>query len=220
MKLEDVKGIGPRLAARLREEGVHTLGELRRIDAKALARKTGLPEARVRSWKRQAEKLVKDSVEAAATTVERASREPEALAEEVRRAAKAAAARADELRVVLKEQANTAVVRLGEQVWERVPVIAARVQESEEDLLRSARKNAVVLKEKADTAWVKIEGQLHKGVPIFQEKVEQAGHAAEKVIREVRVAVEEIRERPAVREGERKLGTLFSRMLKRERRGS
>ncbi|NEU57621.1 helix-hairpin-helix domain-containing protein [Halorussus sp. MSC15.2] len=48
--LEDVKGIGPAYAQRLRDAGVADVTELANADAERLAEETGLSDKRISSW--------------------------------------------------------------------------------------------------------------------------------------------------------------------------
>jgi len=53
-ELEDIKGIGPTYAERLREAGVDGVGALAEADAAALAEETDIAESRVQNWVEQA----------------------------------------------------------------------------------------------------------------------------------------------------------------------
>ncbi|WP_123536320.1 helix-hairpin-helix domain-containing protein [Halosimplex salinum] len=53
-ELEDIKGIGPTYAERLREAGVGGVGELAEADAEALAEETDIATSRVEDWVEQA----------------------------------------------------------------------------------------------------------------------------------------------------------------------
>jgi len=53
-ELEDIKGIGPTYAERLREAGVDGVGALAEADAGALAEETDIAESRVENWVEQA----------------------------------------------------------------------------------------------------------------------------------------------------------------------
>lgn len=53
-ELEDIKGIGPTYAERLRDAGVDDVGALAESDAAALAEETDIAESRVENWVEQA----------------------------------------------------------------------------------------------------------------------------------------------------------------------
>ncbi|ELZ27409.1 hypothetical protein C475_05805 [Halosimplex carlsbadense 2-9-1] len=53
-ELEDIKGIGPTYAERLREAGVDGVGALAESDAAALSEETDIAESRVENWVEQA----------------------------------------------------------------------------------------------------------------------------------------------------------------------
>ncbi|QLH75949.1 hypothetical protein HZS55_00910 [Halosimplex rubrum] len=53
-ELEDIKGIGPTYAERLREAGVDGVGDLAEADPAALAEETDIAESRVENWVEQA----------------------------------------------------------------------------------------------------------------------------------------------------------------------
>lgn len=177
--LTDIKGIGEATAKRLREAGVRTVEELRSVNVGEIAEKTGVRAETLRRWRDEAARLLEEGVEAVASTAERASRE--------------AAQRA----VLLRDRATTARVRAEGVLYENLPIITAKVSESQAEVAKTIRENAVLLKEKADTAWVQIEGVWHKNVPIFKEVFAEGERAARGAVEEVRVFVKEIRERPA-----------------------
>jgi predicted flap endonuclease-1-like 5' DNA nuclease len=48
--LEDIKGIGPAYAERLREAGVEGVGGLADADVTAVAAESGIAESRIQKW--------------------------------------------------------------------------------------------------------------------------------------------------------------------------
>ena len=219
MDLTLVKGIGPRIAERLRAEGVTTVEELRRVDVGRVSAAIGVPEELLRRWKKDAESMIGKSVEATAKVSERAGERVDKAIDDVERTIAETSRQVDAWRVVLRDEAPTAILKVGDKAWENLPILAAKIQENEEQLLSSARENVVLLKEQADTAWVKIEGQIHRNVPLFKEKIDDARGTADRVVNEVRVAVDEIRDRPEVKIGEAKFQRVVGRVLDKLRRG-
>ena len=99
---------------------------------------------------------------------------------------------ADDIRVVLRDRAATARVKIGSIWHDDVPIVTARLNENGEKVMHSLKENAVLLQEQATHALVRIGDDVRAGVPIFKERV---ASGAEGAVEEIRVKVNEIRER-------------------------
>ncbi|HVL88207.1 MAG TPA: helix-hairpin-helix domain-containing protein [Candidatus Thermoplasmatota archaeon] len=192
MDLERIKGLGPKFAAALRDQGVRGLEELRDVDVARVSAATGISEAVLAEWQREATLLLSRSVDAAAGAIESASAIASRMMDESERTLADVTHAADdatrELRVVLQDRARGALVRVGAtRVLDDLPVYVAKLQEKEEEILRRVQHDVVVLREKADTALVRVEGVVHENVPVFRKALERGAE-------EVRVAVDEARE--------------------------
>ncbi len=94
---------------------------------------------------------------------------------------------------MLRDRAATARVIAGGVVHDDLPIMTARADEPEDDVMSDVRHGAVLLKEKAATAFVRLpDGESRSDVPIFKERVKDPTTLETE---EIRVQVHEIRER-------------------------
>jgi AcrR family transcriptional regulator len=105
------------------------------------------------------------------------------------------AKRLSEARVVLEEGITDARVKFEDEVLAEARILPLKAREDAEAFLEDVQGNVVVLREAADDALVRIEGQIQGGLPVFKNKLDEAADQAEEGAREVRVRVEEIRDK-------------------------
>lgn len=196
MDLSDIEGIGPAYEKRLKEAGVATAEDLAGADPASLSKKTGIALSRLETFiARAGERLAGAPREESASSAGSDAAEAAAMA-----APSPGDATYVPVRVVLHDRATSARVIQGERVHENLPIVTARANEDEEEIMDALSQDAVLLKERATTAFVRLSDGWHVDVPIYKEKVvelESGGTSME----EVRVKVQEIREKKEPKKG-------------------
>lgn len=205
MQLSDVRGLDPLARARLEEIGVTTVPQLVAAEPERIAPEAGLTPGQVREM----QSLARAAWEEGAPQVP--APHPSAYTpldplEVLRR-------EVDELRVVLRDRAATARVKVGSVWHEDVPIVIAKVQESEARIRENLKENAVLLREKATTASVHIEGRWLEDAPLYKERLQQATESGMEKLEEIRVRVDEIRETRRKRQAEQGKKGFFSRLF-------
>ena len=183
MKVTDVPGIGQATAKKLAKARIKTVQDLAHADVDDTSRDAGVPKKKIAEWQEKAVALVAKGRPGGASGASL-----EGAAHNVRNAL-------EEARVVLREKAHTARIKIGDRIIQELPIITARLHENEQKILDRVRQDAVLLKEKAETAVVKLNGKVHENLPLFKEKLSEASEGADAAVREIRVRVQEIRER-------------------------
>lgn len=202
VELSEVEGIGEASLEALVAEGVRSVGDLQARDAETLAEAIGRSPGVVEGWQDAGE----------------GSAEPESAEHARELAAGAAEAGSlalkglDEARVVLEEGITDAKVKFEDDVLAEARILPVKAKDDVEEMLEDLKGNVVVLREKADTAMVRVEDDVVEGIPIFKEKVAEAGQSAAEGVQEVRVRVQEIRDKRVLPEAEKitdKIKSLF-----------
>lgn len=205
--LLSIDGLGESNLAKLIEADVRTVGGLARSDVRELAEATGIAGDELTAWKRKATPL------AAARKAEAKVREVGAGA---RRAGASARARIKDARVVLTEGITDARVKFDDDVLAEAKILPIRARDNVEQILERVKGNVVLLRERADTAVVRVEDKVYEGLPLFKEKVAEAGDRAAEEVREIRVRVQEIRDKRVLPEA-RRIGDRLKGLFKRDR---
>lgn len=200
-QLDQIEGIGDQTLETLAEQGVRSIQELKERDPQGLAENTGLSEDRIRDWQR-------------ATRAPESPEHAQRIAEEARSAGAIALEGLEDARVVLQEGIADARVKFEDDVLTQARILPVKAKDDVETMLEDLKGDVVVLREEADTAIVRIEEEIVEGLPIFKQKVEEAGQSAAEGAEEVRVRVQEIRDKRVLPEAEKitdKIKNLFSR---------
>lgn len=198
VELSELPGLEQDELEALVDAGVLSRGDLEAADPGELAGETGLEVARI------------DAL--------RAGRAEGALADEASAAAKAAADRAreelEEIRVVLEEGIHDARVKLEGDVLAEARILPVKAKDNVDQLLEDVQGNVVVLREKADTALVRVEDEVYRNVPLFKAKLEEVRDQVAEEAEEVRVRVQEVRDKRVIPKAETltaKIKSLFGR---------
>lgn len=191
-KLDGLEGVGEATLEKLVDAGIRSPEDLRAEDAEEVAAAADVSVDRVRSWLDAIDEAAKPGV------VESAERMQEGAIE----ASGAFAARLDEARVVLEEGISDARVKFEDEVLAEARILPLKAREDAEEFLEDVQGNVVVLREAADDALVRVEGSIQEGLPVFKQKLDEATDQAEEGAEEVRVRVEEIRDKRVVPKAE------------------
>lgn len=176
-ELTAIDGVGDDEALALFEAGIRSKAELAGADAGTLAEATGATPAEVRAWQgRGAGKIETAGVATRLAT----TRALEGI---------------ENARVVLQEGIEDARIKFEQDVLAEARILPVKARDNVERMLEEIKGNVVVLRERADTALVRVENEVYEGLPLFKEKVEQAGHVVADEVEEVRVRVQEIRDK-------------------------
>ncbi len=204
VELDGIEGIGEATLDALVGAGVRSPEALAAADPSDLAKRADLDVKRIESWQAEiGEGRPSASAEHA--------RE---IAAGAREAGEIALKRLSEARVVLEEGITDAKVKFEDDVLAEARILPVKAKDDVETMLEGLKGNVVVLRETADTALVRIEDEVVEGLPIFKEKVSEAGQAAADGVDEVRVRVQEIRDKRVLPEAEKiteKIKGLFTR---------
>ncbi|MDX1610866.1 MAG: DUF4332 domain-containing protein [Candidatus Thermoplasmatota archaeon] len=205
VRLRGIDGIGPVNLEKLVEADVRSVTQLSTVDLEDLNEATGIPVGQLNTWRRQARPLA--VAEGAKSTVDKAKKAAQDTADK-------AAQQWKDARVVLREGINDARVKLEEEVIAEARILPLRAKDNVDKVLEQVKGNVIVLREKADTAIVRVEDELHEGIPLFKEKLDAAQSRAEQEAHEVRVRVQEIKDKRVVPKADalkEKVKSLFSR---------
>lgn len=208
MDLDAIKGVGPATKEKLHEAGITDVAALAEADAAEISESTGISVDRVKKFITQAQ----GQLAAEDTTDEDAdapvAREPVdadgtlpagAVGDAPEPVATAANGNGSEpvkgWKVVLRDRSATARVDAGSVTYENLPIVTAKANEAEDEIMKEIGYNAVLLKEGEPAAFVRVNGHWEHDIPLFKEKtIESSG-----VTELVRVRVHEIRERGAAK---------------------
>lgn len=202
LALGELEGVGEARREKLVAAGIRSPQDLEGQDPDDVAAAVGVGADRVRTWQdslpeasasRQAAQEAVDGLDDPETpgVVESAQRMQEGALE----ASDALADRLTEARVVLEEGLSEARVKFEDDVVAEARILPLKAREDAEDLMEDIQGNVVVLREAADDALVRVEGQIQEGLPVFKAKIDEATEQAEEGAEEVRVRVEEIRDK-------------------------
>lgn len=186
VRLKDLDGVGQANLEKLAEADVRSLKDLSRRDPAELHEATGIPTDKLKPWRRQAGTMA--AADKAKATADQARETAEHLADHAKR-------ELDNARVVLQEGISEARVKVEQDVMAEARILPIRAKDEVDKVLENVRGNVVVLREKADTALVRIEDSVYDSLPIFKEKLAEAQDKATEEITEVRVRVQEIRDK-------------------------
>lgn len=185
LALQEVEGLTAEDVAILVDADIRSPDALQGADPEELSCETGIATDRIEGWQ--------GSLSAATeTTVEDTARE---IAEGARETGEIAAKSLDQARVVLQEGINDAKVKFEEDVLTEARILPVKAKEDVDDRLRKLKGDVVILREQADTALVRIGDEVVDGIPIFKAKVEEAGQDLAGGVEEVRVRVQEVRDK-------------------------
>lgn len=181
-ELLEIDGIGEATLQELAEAGIRSRKALREADAEALASSTELTADRIRGFQEGATH----------TAVEESALE---IAEGAREAGEIARDSLGQARVVLQEGVNDAKIKFEQDVLAEARILPIKAKEDVDQRLEKLKGDVVVLREAADTAVVRLEDEVAEGLPIFKAKVSQAGENLADGVEEVRVRVQEVRDK-------------------------
>lgn len=188
---------------RLVDAGIRSPDSLQAEDAMEIAAAVGVDVDRVKTWQETSRSL--DTREAIEETLDEMEPEKPAVvaqAEQIQEGTLEASdevlKRLSEARVVLEEGITDARVKFEDDVLGQARILPLKAREDAEEFLEDVQGNVVVLREAADDAIVRIEGQIQEGLPVFKQKIDEAADQAEEGAREVRVRVEEIKDRELI----------------------
>lgn len=204
--LADLDGLDDDAFQALADEGIRSSEALASADASELSEPTGLEAKRIEAW--QAE------ISGAAAKEPASTEHARDLAEGAREAGEIALKGLGQARVVLQEGITDAKVKFQDDVLAEARILPVKAKDDVDRMLEDLKGNVVVLQEKADTALVRVEDQVVEGLPIFKEKVSEAGKSAAEGVDEVRVRVQEIRDKRVLPEAEKlteKIKSLFKK---------
>lgn len=183
------------------EAGIRSPEQLTEADATELSSSAGIDAKTIETWQRSLEE----------SGVSEAARE---MAEGAREAGEIAAESLDQARVVLQEGVNDARVKFEEDVLSEARILPIKAKEDVDERLEKLKGDVVVLREEADTALVRVGDQVVEGIPIFKQKVSEAGQSVAEGAEEVRVRVQEVRDKRVLPEANKiseKIKGLFDR---------
>jgi len=198
--LADLEDVSDEDLERLVDAGIRAPESLQAEDPMEIAAAAGVDADRVEAWqdavagsdvRAEVEETLEDMDPGKPGVVESAERIQESTLE----ASDEVAKRLSEARVVLEEGITDARVKFEDEVLAEARILPLKAREDAEAVLEDVQGNVVVLREAADDALVRIEGQIQGGLPVFKNKLDEAADQAEEGAREVRVRVEEIRDK-------------------------
>lgn len=189
VRLKDLEGVGPANLEKLVEADVRSLKDLSRRDAAELNEATGIPVDKLKAWRRKAGTMA--AADHAKATADQARQTAEQLAGQAKR-------ELEDARVVLQEGISEARVKVEQDVLAEARILPIRAKDEVDKVLENVRGNVIVLREKADTAMVRLEDSVYEGIPIFKEKLSEAQDRATEEMTEVRVRVQEIRDKRVI----------------------
>ncbi|PSG98181.1 hypothetical protein BRD56_01655 [Thermoplasmatales archaeon SW_10_69_26] len=198
--LADLEDVSDEDLERLVDAGIRAPESLQAEDPMEIAAAAGVDADRVEAWqdavagsdvRAEVEETLEDMDPGKPGVVESAERIQESTLE----ASDEVAKRLSEARVVLEEGITDARVKFEDEVLAEARILPLKAREDAEAFLEDVQGNVVVLREAADDALVRIEGQIQAGLPVFKNKLDEAADQAEEGAREVRVRVEEIRDK-------------------------
>lgn len=208
VELSEVEGIDEDAFEALVDAGVRSVEDLAGADPSELATETELDPDTLEAW--QDALATEETVEPEPETPQHA----QALASEAQEAGRIALQGLADARVVLQEGIADATVKFEDDVLAQARILPIKAKDDMDRMLEDIRGDVVVLREKADTALVRIEDEVVEGLPIFKTKVSEAGASAAESMQEVRVRVQEIRDKRVLPEAEKitdKIKSLFTR---------
>jgi hypothetical protein len=198
--LADLEDVSDEDLERLVDAGIRAPESFQAEDPMEIAAAGGVDADRVEAWqdavagsdvRAEVEETLEDMDPGKPGVVESAERIQESTLE----ASDEVAKRLSEARVVLEEGITDARVKFEDEVLAEARILPLKAREDAEAFLEDVQGNVVVLREAADDALVRIEGQIQEGLPVFKNKLDEAADQAEEGAREVRVRVEEIRDK-------------------------
>lgn len=201
VELGDLDGVTTEDLDKLVEAGIRSPKDLRGEDAGEIAAAAGIGTERVQEWQaslggtskaKQAAQEAVDSVDPDKPGVVESA---EKMQEGALAASDALADRLTEARVVLEEGITDARIKFEDDVLAEARILPLKAREDAEEMLEEMQGNVVVLREAADDALVRVEGEIREGLPVFKQRIDEATQQAEESAEEVRVRVEEIRDK-------------------------
>lgn len=204
-RLGELEGISSANLQALVEAGITSPEQLTAEDASQLAAAAGVEVERVGGWQDDAAALTsdprqasEDAVEAIAMDKPNVVKSAERIQEGTIEASDALVEHLSEARVVLQEGITDARVKFEDDVLAEARILPLKAREDAEEFLEDVQGNVVVLREAADDAMVRIEGRIEEGLPVFKQSLDEATEQAEQGAEEVRVRVEEIRDKEVI----------------------
>lgn len=204
-RLGELEGISSANLQALVEAGITSPEQLTAEDASQLAAAAGVEVERVGGWQDDAAALTSDprqaseeAVEAIAMDKPNVVKSAERIQEGTIEASDALVEHLSEARVVLQEGITDARVKFEDDVLAEARILPLKAREDAEEFLEDVQGNVVVLREAADDAMVRIEGRIEEGLPVFKQSLDEATEQAEQGAEEVRVRVEEIRDKEVI----------------------
>lgn len=192
--LTDLEGLGADDARTLVEAGVADPDALARENADDLSARTGIPAASIRAW--QAAAQVAPTAQPVHAALSAPQFEP-----------------APPAKVLLK--AGSASVLVDGEWRAGVPLVTAREAAGVDAALARVAGDAVALVAGSDEAVVRLGPDVFEGVPLYKERIVRAADGQGDEVEEIRVRVEEIRERGAPPPPPPAKRGLLGRLLKR-----
>lgn len=202
VELLDLEGLTQADLEALVEADVRSVDDLTAMDASELSAAAGIDAERIEGWQ---------TALGAGGGVGEAAID---LAENARQAGEIARDSLGEARVVLREGVSDAMVKFEQDVLAEARILPIKAKEDADERLEKLRGDVVVLREKADTALVRVGDEIAEGLPIFKEKVSEAGRSAAEGAQEVRVRVQEVRDKRVLPQADKigeKIKGLFGR---------
>lgn len=199
-RLQDIEGLSGSDFEQLVDAGVRSPEDLQAEAATEISAAASLDAERVEDWQQasasgEAREQVEQTLDGMEPDKPGVVASAERIQEETLEKGDELAEQLSEARVVLEEGISEARVKFQDDVLGQARILPIKAREDAEEFLEDVQGNVVVLREAADDALVRVEGRIQDGLPVFKEKIDEAADQAEQGAQEVRVRVEEIRDK-------------------------